>query len=167
MPDGSTPATPVTIHVDGDLEAVPLIQDLTRAGLRLVEENGQTWLRRAAADEAEETGPSSIDRYHAETVRAFLASVRPLEGCCFCDSAALYAGQAAIGRLARSLDGRGAPPDIAQCVDILTFLSSIQPIDSERCYGHAGQEEAAGFNIILDHIRDTVAAYHEKHEKND
>lgn len=49
MPDGSnSPDAPITVYVDGDIQALPFIEDLKRAGLRLVTEGGKTFLRRAS-----------------------------------------------------------------------------------------------------------------------
>lgn len=271
----------VTIHVDGDLLAVPFIKDLNRAGLRLVQENGETWLRRAHAkpmdcindvaaivdrlrgvantlsvadpqdldggtlarigsavenlleqasdrladaresppdaigqadklnsgsipesvetvlkgleaamssehptfvatrpalmeklrevlrDEPEETEKTSDnDRWRAMGVYAFLGNVRPLEGCEF-NWDGFYSGQRAIVRLATALDvGGECENTILDAIDILFFLSSIQPIDRANNYTNGGQE-SVGFNEVLDHVRDLVTEYHEKHEKND
>ena len=59
MPDGSnSPDAPITVYVDGDIQACPFIEDLKRAGLRLVQENGKTYLRRA--DKADKETAANI-----------------------------------------------------------------------------------------------------------
>lgn len=179
----SIPAAPevertLTIHVDGDLEAVPLIKDLTAAGLKLVQEGGKTWLRKvepqAEADEtrvlqfrqrkaAEKHEVDPHAEWHAACVREFAASVRPIEGVCFCDYEPLHTGRGFIERLALSIEGKGEPPTVLQCVDMLDFLSNVQPLDKQKCYACGGQGESVGFNIILDRIAGIIDDYHGRH----
>lgn len=177
MPDGNhlSPDAPITVYVDGDIKALPFIADLKRAGLRLVQEDGKTFLRKQEErDEPEEAERDTIDRQqqvinreHASLVRTFLASVRPIKGVCFCDNEAMHTGRGFIERIALYVEGEGEPLRAVECVDTLFFLSNIVPLDEERCYAHSGQSEAIGYNLVLDHIADVVSAYVEKHEKND
>lgn len=91
----------------------------------------------------------------ADDVRAFLAGTRPLIGCCFCDDEPHYAGRAWIERLAIGVAAGDEYllPSATQCVDILEFLTEIQPVSPELCYGCAGQGEQVGLNIVLRHVQ--------------
>lgn len=83
MPDGShSPDAPITVYVDGDIQALPFMEDLKRAGLRLVNEGGKTYLRPLAErDEPEETErdtiPRLLERAREELNRAEVAYAIP------------------------------------------------------------------------------------------
>lgn len=91
----------------------------------------------------------------ADEVRAFLAGTRPLIGCCFCDDEPHYAGRAWIERLAIGMatGDEDLLPSATQCVDILEFLTEIEPVSQKLCYGCAGHEEQTGLNIVLGHVQ--------------
>jgi hypothetical protein len=80
MPDGSnSPDAPITIHVDGDIKALPFIADLKRAGLRLVQEGGKTFLRKQEErDELPDTITEALDDAKEALNRAEIADALEL-----------------------------------------------------------------------------------------
>lgn len=97
--------------------------------------------------------------YEAECIRAFLASVTLLDGCCYCTMKGkpVHRGRAAIERLACWLsDDTKKPPTIADCADMLNFLANLQPIARSSCHFCDQEEAAVGFNEVLDFVRDSM-----------
>lgn len=80
MPDGSnSPDAPITVYVDGDIKAFPFIQDLKRAGLRLVNEGGKTFLRKQEErDELPDTITEALDDAKDALSRAEIADALEL-----------------------------------------------------------------------------------------
>lgn len=80
MPDGNhSPDAPITIHVDGDIKALPFIADLKRAGLRLMTEGGKTYLReQEERDELPDTITEALDDAKEALNRAEIADALEL-----------------------------------------------------------------------------------------
>ena len=70
------------------------------------------------------------DEETGATIRSFLASVRPLRGCCHCDDDQFHRGRALVELLALSAEDHLAPPlSSADYANILRFIHGIEPIE--------------------------------------
>ncbi|MET0984867.1 MAG: hypothetical protein ABW034_05605 [Steroidobacteraceae bacterium] len=90
-------------------------------------------------------------------IRAYLASVKPLRGCRWCDNAAFHAGRTAIEQLAMAyLSGDDTlDPTLAQCADMLEYLSSVEPVDPRIDYASGGVE-TCGWIAVLKYVQTSM-----------
>lgn len=98
----------------------------------------------------------SCSDYPAECIRAFLAHVTLLGGCCWCGDT-VHRGRGAIERLACSLvDENIEPPSFADCADILNFMGSLQLQHKSSCFACDQDGKAVGFNEIMRFVRGRI-----------
>lgn len=77
-----------------------------------------------------------------------------------------WAGRSVVERLAVAEDtgNNSLRPTLAQCVDVLSFLMSIEPQSSQTC-PCAGNRESIGLHLVLDEISTLIADHIEQREK--
>lgn len=90
-------------------------------------------------------------------IREFLKTVRPLRGCNYGEDAYFQRGRQEIEDLAWAYaTGMGRKWSLAQCADVLYFLSCIEPMGG-KCYCNDRRiSPACGLQAILEEIEDSV-----------
>lgn len=92
----------------------------------------------------------------AKNIRAFLASVRPYQDCTF--GKEFERGRAAAFQIAASTENPELPvPSAEQCLDVISFLSSVQPLFEKHCFGCSGQAVSCGYLLVLEAVRDIMS----------
>jgi hypothetical protein len=99
----------------------------------------------------------------ADRIRAYLASMRPLEAGEWREDieAGIQRGHSLIERLALSAKGEDQPTmklSPAQCADVLTYMSCVEPIDGASWWDSDLDivSHICGYNAILDAMSDSL-----------
>jgi hypothetical protein len=120
----------------------------------------KTESKRSAALSA--AAPASLRKGRDETlehtdrrIHAYINSMTPLRGVVWAEDveAGIWRGRAAIEALAASAQGAELPRlklTPAQCADILTFMSSCEPLNPARWWLDADVSHVCGYNMVLD-----------------
>lgn len=124
--------------------------------LDVIFEAARIWNRQRGApasggsDASAPNETDTADQQRADDIRAFLASVKILEGC---DLDNCFAIRGYCEEMALAYEDKERQfPTGEECLDILTLLTYIEPHDPEHCYGHSGDVEQCGLNALLDGI---------------
>ncbi|MGO9592984.1 MAG: hypothetical protein ACLQFF_12565 [Steroidobacteraceae bacterium] len=75
-------------------------------------------------------GPGYSDNT-ADAVRAYLASLQPVDGCDLTDDKSYWNGRVLIERIALSAKGEDVPTlrlSVSECADVLRFIHCSQPV---------------------------------------
>lgn len=101
------------------------------------------------------------EEYESTRIRAFLAKVKPLEGCTIGESDEYWEGRSLIERLALArevnVNAKGYHWDAIECATVLHFLHSIQPVKGTCfCHDDSRVNATCGFHAILEFARDEV-----------
>jgi hypothetical protein len=89
-------------------------------------------------------------------LRAYIASMRPLRGCCWREEIEEIhqRGRVLIERLAISARGDGDPEFLLkadECADVLRYMASLEPLDPRAWWRDPsdGPSHVVGFNLLL------------------
>jgi hypothetical protein len=95
-------------------------------------------------------------------IRAYLASMRPKRGCDYGEEIEeqIHRGRSPIEKLALSAEDDDAPSlrlSADQCTDILTYMSSVEPINPATWWDDEnGISKIAGLNFVFDVMADSL-----------
>lgn len=89
----------------------------------------------------------------ADQVSAFLACIRPLSGCCWCDDEDFHQGRSYLEQYAIAVrTDKPLELNATEIARVLHYLSSIQPMKSYS----DGSERHCGYNQVLDFLQEQV-----------